>query len=109
MPTLLAQPTWIVLDVGILILGGLCILVPLGIFVFGLTLLVRSGGRAWRPLLVVAIGCLLSWFLFPAVFDYQWIRTVFSLRIIVPATIGCLGIVCIVLGLRAMIQFQQPR
>jgi len=97
------------LDVGVLILGGLCILVPLGIMVFGLTLLVRSGGRAWRPLLLVALGCLLSWFLFPAVFDYGWIHTVFHPRIIVPATIGCLGIVCIALGLRAMIRFQRPR
>ena len=97
------------LDVGALILGGLCILVPLGIMVFSLTLLVRSGGRTWRPLLLVGLGCLMSWFLFPAVFDYQWIRTVFHPQVIIPATIGCAGIVCIVLGLRAMIRFQQPR
>ena len=45
MPTLLAQPTWIMFDAVPLILGGLCILVPLGIMVWGLTLLVRSGGR----------------------------------------------------------------
>ena len=109
MPTLLAQPTWIMLDVGMLIIGGLCILVPLLIFVFGLTLLVRSGGRAWRPLLLVDVGCLLCWFLFPAVFDYRWIHTVFHPRILIPAAIGCVGIVCIALGLRAMIRFQQSR
>lgn len=97
------------LDLGALILGGLCFFVPIGVTVWGLTLLVRSGGRLWRSFLLVAVGCLLSWFLFPALFDYGWIRTVFSLRIIVPGTMGCLGLVCIALGLRAMLGFQRPR
>jgi hypothetical protein len=96
-------------DPGPLILGSLCLLAPLGIMVLGLTLLVRSGGRTWRPLLLVGLGCLLSWFLFPALHDYGWIRTVFDRRIVIPGTIGCVGFVCIALGLRSMIRYQRPR
>jgi hypothetical protein len=79
MPTLIAQPTWVMFDLAPLILGGLCLLAPVGILILGLTLLVRSGGRTWRSMLLVALGCLLSWFLFPAIHDFGWINTVFDL------------------------------
>ena len=71
----------------------------MGILVLTLTLLARSGGRTWRPVLLVALGCLLSWFLLPAIHDFGWIGTVLDLRVMIPGTIGCLGLVCIGLGL----------
>jgi len=107
MPLIFAQPTWVMPDPTALILGCPCVVVWAGVIIAVVTFLIRSGGRSWRPAMLVGLGCLLSWFLFPAYFDYRWIKTVFAMRIIVPGAIGCLGIVCIAWGLRAMSRFPQ--
>jgi hypothetical protein len=105
MPLILAQPTWVMPDLAPLILGCPFAMMWGGVLIAVVTLLIRSGGRAWRPALLVGLGCILSWALFPALFDYGWMKTVFAMRIIVPGAIGCLGIVCMAWGLRAMLRF----